>query len=107
MTIFLPRTKTDRNHVGTTHKAPALSRLCPVAAYEAWLGASGLAGGPVFRRIDRWGRMADDGLQASSIVPLLRSLFRDAGLAQAGSYSSHSLRRGFATWANGRDGRDS
>ncbi|MDF6800482.1 hypothetical protein NLR17_24950, partial [Escherichia coli] len=103
MTIFLPRTKTDRNHVGTTHKAPALSRLCPVAAYEAWLGASGLAGGPVFRRIDRWGRMADDGLQASSIVPLLRSLFRDAGLAQAGSYSSHSLRRGFATWANGRD----
>ncbi|MFX7942055.1 Tn3 family resolvase, partial [Acinetobacter baumannii] len=84
-------------HVGTTHKAPALSRLCPVAAYEAWLGASGLAGGPVFRRIDRWGRMADDGLQASSIVPLLRSLFRDAGLAQAGSYSSHSLRRGFAT----------
>ncbi|GCB06637.1 site-specific integrase [Ralstonia sp. SET104] len=101
MTIFLPRTKTDRNHVGTTHKAPALSRLCPVAAYEAWLGASGLADGPVFRRIDRWGRMADDGLQASSIVPLLRSLFRDAGLPQAGSYSSHSLRRGFATWANG------
>ncbi|MFX5506231.1 Tn3 family resolvase, partial [Acinetobacter baumannii] len=40
MTIVLPRTKTDRNHVGTTHKAPALSRLCPVAAYEAWLAAS-------------------------------------------------------------------
>lgn len=101
MTIFLPRTKTDRNHVGTTHKAPALSRLCPVAAYEAWLDASELADGPVFRRIDRWGRMANDGLQASSIVPLLRSLFRDAGLPQAASYSSHSLRRGFATWANG------
>lgn len=46
MTIFLPRSKTERNHVGTTHKAPALSRLCTVAAHEAWLSASGLAGGP-------------------------------------------------------------
>ncbi|MDC6177103.1 site-specific integrase [Ralstonia solanacearum] len=100
MTIFLPRTKTDRNHVGTTHKAPALSRLCPVAAYETWLAAAGLAEGPVFRRIDRWGRIADEVLQASSVVPLLRRLFHDAGLPQAGRYSSHSLRRGFATWAN-------
>ncbi len=62
MTIFLPRSKTDRNHLGTTYKAPALSRLCPVTAYEAWLAASGLVDGAVFRRIDRWGQMADDGL---------------------------------------------
>ncbi|WP_233177116.1 site-specific integrase [Ralstonia sp. ASV6] len=101
MTIFLPRSKTDRNHVGTTYKAPALSRLCPVTAYEAWLAASGLAEGAVFRRIDRWGRMAEDGLQASSVVPLLRTRFEAAGLPQADHYSSHSLRRGFATWANG------
>ncbi len=100
MRLFLPRTKTDRNHVGTTYKAPALSRLCPVAAYEAWLAASGLVEGPVFRRIDRWGRMADEGLQAGSVVPLLRALFGAAGLPQADRYSSHSLRRGFATWAN-------
>jgi integrase len=100
MTIFLPRTKTDRNHVGTTHKAPTLSRLCPVAAYEAWLAASGLTEGPVFRRIDRWSRIATDGLQASSIVPLLRALLHRAGLPQSDRYSSHSLRRGFATWAN-------
>ncbi len=100
MTIFLPRTKTDRSHAGTTHRAPALSRLCPVAAYEAWLAASGLAEGPVFRRIDRWGRIGDEGLQASSVVPLLRTLLQDAGLPQADRYSSHSLRRGFATWAN-------
>jgi len=98
MTIFLPRTKTD--HVGTTHRAPALSRLCPVAAYEAWLAASGLTRGPVFRRIDRWGKIADAGLQAASVVPLLRTLFQEAGLPEAARYSSHSLRRGFAPWAN-------
>lgn len=33
MTLFLPRTKGDRAQLGTTFKAPALSRLCPVAAY--------------------------------------------------------------------------
>ncbi|CAJ0687179.1 site-specific integrase [Ralstonia mannitolilytica] len=100
MTVFLPRTKADRTHHGTTFKAPALSRLCPVAAYEAWLAASGLTAGPVFRRIDRWGHVGGEALRASSFVPLLRALFRAAGLPAPDSYSSHSLRRGFATWAN-------
>lgn len=100
MTVFLPRTKTDRAQNGTTFKAPALSRLCPVAAFEAWITASGLSEGPVFRRIDRWGHVGDEALHAGSFVPLLRALFRAAELPAPDSYSSHSLRRGFATWAN-------
>ncbi|TQT68787.1 Tn3 family resolvase, partial [Xanthomonas perforans] len=32
--------------------------------------------------------------------PLLRDLFQSAGLEAVGGYSSHSLRRGFAGWAN-------
>ncbi|MCO5396751.1 site-specific integrase [Ralstonia soli] len=100
MTMFLPRTKADRALRGTTFKAPALSRLCPVAAFEAWIAASGVTEGPVFRRIDRWGHVGDEALNAGSFVPLLRSLFRAAGLPAPDSYSSHSLRRGFATWAN-------
>nr|WP_253912950.1 site-specific integrase [Ralstonia pickettii] len=100
MTVFLPRTKSDRNQHGTTFKAPALSRLCPVTAYQAWISASGLTEGPVFRRINRWGHVGDEALHVSSFVPLLRALFRAAGLPAPDSYSSHSLRRGFATWAN-------
>ncbi|MEM5452723.1 site-specific integrase [Paraburkholderia guartelaensis] len=100
MTLYLPRTKGDRGQLGTTFKAPALSRLCPVTAYEAWIAASGLTEGPVFRGIDRWGNIRDEGLHAGSFVPLLRALFQAAGLAAPDSYSSHSLRRGFATWAN-------
>ncbi len=100
MTLFLPRTKGDRSQLGTTFRAPALSRLCPVAAYEAWIAASGLTDGPVFRSIDRWGHVSDEGLHAGSFVPLLRALFRAAGVPAPDSYSSHSLRRGFATWAN-------
>jgi site-specific recombinase XerD len=100
LTCFIPRSKGDRNAEGRTFRCPALSRLCPVSAYEAWLATSGLTDGPVFRAIDRWGRIAPDGLAAASIIPLLRRLFTAAGLAEAEQYSSHSLRRGFAGWAN-------
>jgi integrase len=48
----------------------------------------------------RWGHVGDEGLHAGSFVPLLRALFRAAGVPAPDSYSSHSLRRGFATWAN-------
>ena len=100
MTLFLPRSKTDRNRVGRTFKAPALSRLCPVAAYQDWVGNTGLNEGPVFRRIDRWGRVGERPLHRDSISALLRELFRQAGLPEPDRYSSHSLRRGFAAWAN-------
>jgi len=53
MTLYLLRTKGDRAQLGRTSKAPALSRLCPVAAYEAWIATFNLAEGPVFRSIDR------------------------------------------------------
>lgn len=54
----------------------------------------------MFRSIDRWGHISDEVLHAGSFVPLLRALFRTAGVPAPDSYSSHSLRRGFATWAN-------
>ncbi len=52
MTIYLPRTKTDRSLKGTSYKTPALSKLCPVAAYLDWLAVSGLKTGAVIRGID-------------------------------------------------------
>ena len=100
MTIFLPRSKTDRHHVGRTFKAPALSRLCPVVAYQDWVANAGFTEGPVFRRIDRWGRVGQRPLHRDSITALLRALFRRAGIPEPDRYSSHSLRRGFAAWAN-------
>lgn len=105
MTCFLPQTKGDRSHKGSTLKAPALARLCPVEAYAAWIALAGLTEGPVFRRIDRWGHVGAQGLHINSFIPLLRSLFSDAGIAFAVQYSGHSLRRGFAQWAtaNGWD----
>jgi integrase len=105
MTCFFPQTKGDRQFKGTTFKAPALSRLCPVAAYSAWIELAGLTVGPVFRAVDQWGHMGTDNLHTDSLVPLLRSVLTQAGIESASLYSGHSLRRGFATWAtaNGWD----
>lgn len=105
MTLFLPRTKADRPMVGTTYRLPALSRWCPVTALLVWLEAADLHQGPVFRRIGRWGHVSSDGLHGNSVVPMLRRLFTEAGLARPETYSGHSLRRGFAGWAN-RNGWD-
>lgn len=105
MTCYFPQTKGDRHYQGTTFKAPALSRLCPVEAYADWIAAAQLTDGPVFRAIDRWGHVRENGLHADSLVPLLRTMLAEAGVASAELYSSHSLRRGFANWAtsNGWD----
>ncbi|AVA33775.1 MULTISPECIES: site-specific integrase [Burkholderiales] len=98
MACYLGRTKGDRQLQGRVFKCPALSRLCPVTAFNAWIDLAGLTEGPVFRKIDRWGNVADESLHADSLIPLLRSLFAEAGVESPEEYSSHSLRRGFAGW---------
>lgn len=95
-----PRTKTTDAEDGTTFYCPALSRLCPVDAYLDWLSLYGKAEGPVFPGIDRWGNVSREPLVTQAVLPLLRRILESAGTAQARTYSSHSLRRGFAGWAS-------
>lgn len=104
MQLFLPWSKGDRDNLGKTYSAPALARLCPVQSYVDWISVAGIARGPVFRGINRWGQLQDTALHPNSVIPLLRAVLKDAGLPAA-LYSSHSLRRGFATWAT-RNGWD-
>ena len=99
LTCYLPRSKGDRQMQGREFSCPALSRLCPVEAVGAWLSVSGLTDGPLFRAINRWGRLSEKPLLAVSVIPMLRNLLSQAGLKDAEDYSSHSLRRGFADWA--------
>ncbi|WP_263262447.1 site-specific integrase [Pseudomonas sp. RIT-PI-S] len=104
LTFFLAHSKGDRQALGQQARIPALRTLCPVKAYSAWIEAAGIAHGPVFRRLDRWGNLGEAGLHASSFIPLIRGAFARAGL-DGDALTSHSLRRGFATWAvsNGWD----
>ena len=100
MACYLGRSKGDRQLQGRVFRCPALSRLCPVTAFNGWIDLTGLTEGPVFRKIDRWGHVADESLHANSLIPLLRSLFAEAGVESPKEYSSHSMRRGFAGWAS-------
>ena len=99
ITLYLPRSKGDRENLGQTYQAPALLKLCPVQAYIDWITEAALVRGPVFRGIDRWGHLSEEGLHANSVIPLLRQALERAGIA-AEHYTSHSLRRGIATWAH-------
>jgi integrase len=100
ITLFVPRSKGDRDNLGRTYQTPALQRLCPVRAYLQWIDHAALSHGPVFRSIDRWGNLGEAELHANSVIPLLRQALARAGVA-AQHYTSHSLRRGFASWAHG------
>ena len=100
MICFLPRSKGDRQNEGNSFKVPALSRLCPVTAVGDWIATAGLTQGPLFRSVNRWGKVNTAPLHENSFIPLLRRMFTDAGLESPERYSGHSLRRGFAGWAN-------
>ncbi|MFJ3483282.1 site-specific integrase [Pseudomonas sp. NPDC090202] len=99
ISFYLSHSKGDRSHAGVTLHTPALKKLCPVEAYINWITVAGIARGPVFRKLDRWGNLAEDGINPNSLIPLLRRIFKQAGIP-AEAYSSHSMRRGFATWAS-------
>lgn len=99
MACYLGRSKGDRQLQGRVFQCPALSRLCPVTAFNAWIDLADLTEGPVFRKIDQWGHVAGESLHANSLIPLLRNLFAEAGVESPEDYSSHSMRRGFAGWA--------
>ncbi|WP_425487762.1 tyrosine-type recombinase/integrase [Microbulbifer rhizosphaerae] len=90
---------------GDRQSAGRESRLCPVSAYEEWIRLAGIGEGPVFRGINRWGQLSDQSLKPNSVSALLRRVFEESGISMHASISSHSLRRGFASWAN-RNGWD-
>jgi integrase len=97
--ITLRRSKTDQDGVGRKIGIPlGRSKWCPVTALEAWLDAAGIAGGPIFRPVDRHGRVSGKRLSAEAVCLVVCERVAAAGSDPAG-YSGHSLRAGLATSA--------
>lgn len=98
--VRVRRSKTDQAGAGRTIAVPRARRagLCPVAALEAWLSASGIAEGPVFRSIDRHGNIAGAALSDRAVALVVKRVAEHAGL-DSSSLSGHSLRAGLATSA--------
>jgi integrase len=95
--IYLARSKTIS--AGEAYVAPTLQRLCPVSAYNDWIYNASLNDGPVFRKIHKSGEIGNSALHPDSIGKILGRIFTSAGIINASEFSTHSLRRGFATWA--------
>jgi integrase len=71
---------------------------CPVSALRAWLDVSKIVGGPIFRRVDRWGRVGTNALTGRAVALIVKKAAERAGL-DADDLAGHSLRAGFATTA--------
>jgi integrase len=127
LAVTIRASKTDQAARGVTRRVHYASAeaLCPVRAVLAWLGylaGQGVASGPLFVRIDRWGNLGtaaggryltgrqpaarpardrrDGRLRPQAIGDIVTAACAAGGLAAPGEdrrYSGHSLRRGGAT----------
>lgn len=101
MEILLPSSKTDQNHVGQYCAIPyGNDKLCAVRAMQCWLEQTNIQSGPVFRRIYRNNTVGNKAITVLSVNHILQRNAESAGLENAKQFSSHSLRRGFATAAS-------
>ncbi|MDC3988693.1 tyrosine-type recombinase/integrase [Polyangium jinanense] len=100
--LLVARSKSDQEGAGDevpVHAAPG--SLCPVAALRAWLDAAAITSGPVFRSVDRWGRVGHAALSARAVASVIKRAARRVGLDPR-ELAGHSLRAGFATTAAGQ-----
>jgi len=73
-------------------------RTCPVRALQAWLEASAIVGGALFRAVDRAGRIGRGRLTARIVGERVKKIGARSGLDPQ-LFAAHSLRSGFATSA--------
>jgi integrase len=97
--LHLRRSKTDQMGRGEKIGIPlGRTQWCPVFALVAWLEASGITEGPVFRPVDRHGCVEHMRLSGEAVGLIVRERIAAAGLDPT-CYPGHSLRAGLATSA--------
>jgi len=98
--VTIRRSKTDQEGEGRKIGIPYASHLetCPVRSLQDWLEKSGITEGPLFRPIDRFGKMASIRLSAAAVAGIVKRYATAVGL-DAAEFAGHSLRSGLATSA--------
>jgi len=97
--LLLLRSKTDTDGKGRVIKLTRTGgSLCPVQALQDWLERGVLVSGPLFRPIDRWGRVLDRALSGEAVGKLLHLRLSAVGLNSNG-FTGHSFRAGFVSAA--------
>jgi site-specific recombinase XerD len=100
LVVTIKRSKTDQEGVGRKIGIPYASHVetCPVRSLQDWLEKSGITEGPLFRPIDRFGRMASMRLSGAAVGEIVKRYAAAVGL-DATEFAGHSLRSGLATSA--------
>jgi site-specific recombinase XerD len=100
LTVTLRRSKIDQTGEGRKIGIPYGSNpeTCPVRTVQAWTEQAGVTAGPLFRSINRHGRVQPGRLSGIDVARVTKKLAARAGLDPA-KYAGHSLRAGHATAA--------
>lgn len=97
MLVRLRRSKTDQEGHGRLVAIPRVrGQCCPTRKLEEWLKESGISGGAIFRRFNRYDQLQPARLSAPSVALIVKHRTEALGL-DSSQYSGHSLRAGFAT----------
>ena len=95
--IRLRRSKTDQEGHGRDIAIPCVrGRYCPSKNLQAWIEASGIEEGALFRRVNRYDQLLRHRLTAQSVALVIKQRAELAGF-DAKLFSGHSLRAGFVT----------
>ena len=97
--VTIRRSKTDQRGAGRIVGVPHGTKgSCPVRALRAWLDASAITEGPLFRGVTRAAQLLDGRLRGRAVARIVKRVVEGAGL-DADDYAGHSLRSGLATSA--------
>jgi integrase len=100
LTVTLRRSKVDQEGQGRKIGIPYGSNpeTCPVRNLQDWIAQAAIGAGPLFRSVDRHGRVQPGRLSGIDVARVTKKLAARAGLDPA-KYAGHSLRAGHATSA--------
>jgi integrase len=100
LAVLVRRSKTDQEGEGRTVAVPfsGTPATCPVRSLRAWLEASGITSGPVFRSVTRHGGIRNKALTGRAVALVVKRTAKALGL-DASRFSGHSLRAGLVTSA--------
>jgi len=98
--IVIRRSRTDQEGLGRKIGIPygGRPRTCPVRAVRDWIDLSYLSEGPLFRPVNRFGKILPSRLTAQSVALIVKRWALEAGLDPM-LFAGHSLRSGLATAA--------
>jgi site-specific recombinase XerD len=99
--VFVARSKTDQEGEGVTIGVVRGSMACPVRAVEAWLAASRITEGALFRSVNKGGAVSKERLADKSVAMIVKRYAAKVGL-KVEDFAGHSLRSGFLTSASQR-----